>query len=632
MPPRLGLTDGKPGGSSVVGARHSEPGRDADSFEQLVRTVPAGLWRSDPSGHCSFVNERWCQITGWSAAEAAGNGWVRILHTEDAPRVVAAWREALRRGGEARIEYRICTPEGAVRWVFGHAVPERDARGKILGYAGSLIDITDGKRTEGALRESEDRYRRLVESTPDAIVVESEARCVFANSALVTLLGGTTVAEFVGVSPVDWIHPDFRARFEERRRRPRVDGKEPPVFEARILRRDGGSEDVELATLPFVHEGKPATLMIFRDISRRKRALEALRESENLFRQVVDSGMVGIFFWDLRGNITYANSAFLKMIGFTLEDVLAGRVRWKDLTPPEYEPLDRAALRELAETGVFNPFEKEYLLPGGRRVPILIGGALLPGSSESGVSFCLDVTQRYRIERDRDRLFIELRQAHDRLRVLSRGLVEIQEAERRRIARELHDEVGQELTALKLLLQQSQTRPAGSLSGSLQSVDRVLSLVRDMSLELRPTMLDDLGLAPALHWQCDRHTALGRVRVELRHNGVEGRRFPSEIETAAYRIVQEALTNVVRHSRARRANVRLWANGEQLTVQIEDPGRGFDVEAALSTGMSSGLSGMRERVALLGGRFSLESTPGSGTHLTAELPLQVHSKKIEGVP
>jgi PAS domain S-box-containing protein len=372
-------------------------------------------------------------------------------------------------------------------------------------------------------------------------------------------------------------------------------------------------------------------LMIFRNIHRRKRALEALRQSENLFRQVVDSNMVGILFWDIHGNVTYANSAFLKMIGFTLEDVLAGRVRWKDLSPPEYEHLDQRALRELAETGVYRPYEKECVLPSGRRVPILIGGALLQGSSESGVSFCLDMTQSRHIEHDRNRLFLELRQAHDRLRLLSRGLVEVQEAERRRIARELHDEVGQELTALKLMLQQTRTRPAGSLAGSLQSVDHLLSLVRDMSLELRPTMLDDLGLAAALHWHCDRHTALGRLRVQLRHNGVEGRRFPSEIETAAYRIVQEALTNVVRHSRAPEANVRLWATSELLTVQVEDNGRGFGVEPALSAGTSSGLSGMRERVALLGGRFSLESSPGSGTHLTVELPLPPPPEKLSPV-
>ena len=474
--------------------------------------------------------------------------------------------------------------------------------------------------------DTEEKYRRLVELMPDAITVEADGLCVFANQALVRLLGGSHVNEFVRMPVVDWIHPLSRARIEERRRH--VAAGRQAVTEEKLLRRDGSIVDVEVAMLPYQREGRPAVLFIFHDITRRKRALQALRDSENLFRQVVDSDMVGILFWDIHGQVTYANSAFLRMVGFAHEDVLAGRVHFRVLTAPEHAHLDERALRELLAEGVCTPYEKELMRADGERVSVLIGGAMLQDSRESGVSFCLDVTQRRRIERERDALFQALRQAHDRLRALSGRLVEVQEAERRRIARELHDEVGQELTALKLRLQRTDGQSTDSTTGALESVDRLLSLVRDMSLELRPTMLDDLGLAPALHWQCDRHAALGRLQVRFRHYRIEGRRFPADIETAAYRIVQEALTNVVRHSRAVEANVLLWASDEHLTVQVEDGGCGFDVEAALSAGTSSGLSGMRERVALLGGRFSLESTPHAGTHLTAELPLQAPSETV----
>jgi PAS domain S-box-containing protein len=462
---------------------------------------------------------------------------------------------------------------------------------------------------------------------PDAITVEANGVCVLANQALVRLLGGTSVQQFLGRPVLDWIHPDCRSRVEEcrRQRQPRAAG----MTEQKVVRLDGSVVDVEISVLPFVHDRKRATLLVFHDIIGRKRALKALRDSESLFRQVVDSEMVGILFWDMHGNITHANNEFLRMIGFTHEDVLAGRVRWQELTAPEHALRDQRAMRELEAKGVCTPYEKELVRADGQRVPVLIGGALLQDVPENGVSFCLDVTHRRSIERERDRLFQELRQAHDRLRLLSARLVEVQEAERRRIARELHDEVGQELTALKLKLQGTRSQNAVSLAGALKSVDRLLSLVRDMSLDLRPTMLDDLGLAPALYWQCDRHAALGRLDVRFRHHGIEGRRFPAEIETAAYRIVQEALTNVVRHSGAAEANVLLWANDERLTVQVEDQGRGFDVEVALSAGTSSGLSGMRERVALLGGRFSLESMPRAGTHLTAELPLRVAAERVE---
>jgi len=595
----------------------------------MVRMAPEGLWRADTAGRCLFVNQGWCKLTGMKASDAHGRGWERILHPDDRERLTALWSAAVRAGKSIRMEYRIRVQGGREKWLFTHAVPERDATGELMGYIGTAVDLTERKALETALRESEERYRQFVEMTPDGVGVVFRGKCIFANAALAGLLGGKSGDEFTGKNVLEWFHSGSRARVAAWLASPPDMAKSEALLEERLTRRRGDPVEVEIAALPFLHQNQPATLMILRDITRRKRTIEALRESESLFRQVVDSDMVGILFWDVHGNITHANSVFLNMIGFTPKDVLIGRVRWDDITPPDYVHLDQIALKELAEKGVFTPFEKEYVRPDGRRVPVLLGGALLQGSKDKGVSFCLDITKRRRVEQERDNLFQELRQAHDRLRALSSRLVEVQEAERRRIARELHDEVGQELTALKLELQSAGTQSQNTPTRALASVDRLLSLIRDMSLELRPTMLDDLGLTPALHWQCDRHSTLGRLRVEFRHNGVEGRRFPSDIETAAYRIVQEALTNVVRHSGAGEAQVRVWAGDTSLAVQIEDRGRGFDVETALSPGISSGLSGMRERVALLGGRFSIESTRRDGTILTAELPLSGPPGRLE---
>jgi signal transduction histidine kinase len=130
-----------------------------------------------------------------------------------------------------------------------------------------------------------------------------------------------------------------------------------------------------------------------------------------------------------------------------------------------------------------------------------------------------------------------------------------------------------------------------------------------------------LGLLPALLWHFDRYTAQTNMRVTFKHSGLQRRRFAPEVETAAYRIVQEALTNVVRHAGVSEVTVRLWADQDRLGVQIEDRGTGFDPEAALATSATTGLAGMRERAVLLGGQLMVESAPGAGTHLTAELPL-----------
>ncbi len=233
---------------------------------------------------------------------------------------------------------------------------------------------------------------------------------------------------------------------------------------------------------------------------------------------------------------------------------------------------------------------------------------------------------RHAIERHRIQAEIALRQYADSLQALSRRLVEAQETERRTIAGELHDEIGQTLTALKFVLEMAGRQPAGTAGVRLREaqglVSDLLQRVRTLTLDLRPSALDDLGLLPALLLLCDRYTEQTHVRVIAKHTGVEGRRFPPEVETAAYRIVQEALTNVARHARASEATVRLWVEATVLGVQIEDSGAGFDQEATLATPRSSGLAGMRERATLLGGRLTVESARGSGTRVTAELPLR----------
>jgi len=132
-------------------------------------------------------------------------------------------------------------------------------------------------------------------------------------------------------------------------------------------------------------------------------------------------------------------------------------------------------------------------------------------------------------------------------------------------------------------------------------------------------MLDDLGLLPTLLWHIEHYTAQTQVRVNFKHSGLEKRRFAPEVETAAYRLVQEALTNVARHAQTTEATVRLSTHRQTLLIEVEDNGAGFDVEAVIATSETSGLAGMRERVVLLDGQLTIESQPGGGTHLTAEL-------------
>ncbi|RME47320.1 MAG: GAF domain-containing protein [Chloroflexi bacterium] len=290
-------------------------------------------------------------------------------------------------------------------------------------------------------------------------------------------------------------------------------------------------------------------------------------------------------------------------------------------TNPDADPAEVALLREQGAVSLL-------MLPlaAGDRV---IGLAKLVNGAErtftdAEIGLCRALASQAAVAIQNALLFEEVRAGRQRLETLSRQLVELQEIERRHIARELHDEISQVLTGLKLALETIRRLPADMarerLGKAQELVNELMARVRELSLDLRPTMLDDSGLLPALLWHFGHYTAQTGVVVSFEHSGLE-RRFSAEVETAAYRIVQEALTNVARYAGVNEVAVRVTADEEKLYVEVEDEGVGFDPMSALGAGSTFGLVGMHERAILLGGQLTLDSAPGRGTRLKAELPV-----------
>jgi signal transduction histidine kinase len=216
------------------------------------------------------------------------------------------------------------------------------------------------------------------------------------------------------------------------------------------------------------------------------------------------------------------------------------------------------------------------------------------------------------------------------LQILSRRLLDVQESERRSIARELHDEIGQALTAAKLNLQSLQKHPEASplqarLKDCADIINLALQQVRSLSLDLHPAVLDDLGLLPAVRWFVDREAQRGEFNAQVSAQSLPDR-FPPEIELVGFRVVQEALTNISRHARAKNVTVEFWQKGSDLHLLIRDDGIGFDKESAFQRVMKSdslGLLSMQERIALIHGHFEINSAPGQGTEIHARIPLEV---------
>jgi len=250
------------------------------------------------------------------------------------------------------------------------------------------------------------------------------------------------------------------------------------------------------------------------------------------------------------------------------------------------------------------------------------------------ISFFATLAGQAAIALQNAQLFKEVHSGHAQLRELSRRLLDVQETDRHHLATELHDEIGQILTGLNLTLEMTARLPFEEARTKLEKaqllVNDLIKRVRGLSLDLRPSMLDDLGLLPTLLWHLDRYTSTTGVEVNFNHHGIEGKRFQPQVETAAYRIVQEALTNVARHARVTQATVHVGCMADTLILEIQDDGAGFDSETAIRAGNSIGLTGMRERTILLGGALNIDSTPGSGTCIIAQLPSGEPRENITG--
>jgi PAS domain S-box-containing protein len=359
----------------------------------------------------------------------------------------------------------------------------------------------------------------------------------------------------------------------------------------------------------------------------RRRAEESLRASKERHRLIVENISEIVYAVDISddpvaGRVQFVSGRVHDILGYRPEEFLHDPNLWLRIIHPDdldavVENTRAMAVRKQGGTREYRLRHKQtnaYHWMEDKVVLQLDSHGTVVGLQ--GVT--REVSERKRAEE-------MLRENAERLRTLSLRLLDVQELERRHLARELHDEIGQMLTALQLALTTSAGLPADQMVESLTKakgmVKDLTARVRDLSLRLRPTMLDDLGLLPALLWHIERYTGQTGVRVRFEHRGLERRLYPPEVETAAYRIIQEALTNVARHAQAAEVAVRLWLDGNRLGVQVEDRGIGFDPVAVRAAQATSGLSGMEERATLSGGSLVVDSEPGGGTRVTGEFPV-----------
>jgi PAS domain S-box-containing protein len=363
------------------------------------------------------------------------------------------------------------------------------------------------------------------------------------------------------------------------------------------------------------------------ELSERKRILAALREGEKQLNLALDAGRVGLWSWYVVSGQTEYSSRWKDQIGYADDEIRNDASEWDSRCHPE----DLANFKSTIARYLASPwpnFTSEYRLrhkDGGWRWFILHADLEFDeaGRPVRMLGSQVDITA-VKLQQS------ELASASARLQQLSRRLLEVQEQERRHLARELHDEIGQVLTVAKMQLQSVALDPGATtvlaqIHEPILLLDRLLAQVRSLSLHLRPPLLDDLGLVAGLQWLLKQHPSSrpGLAEVQLSADPAFKRCEPI-IETACFRIAQEALTNAVRHARATKITLTLALQGHSLALTVRDDGRGFDAAAARSRaelGGSLGLVSMHERASLAGGKLTLLSAPGRGTEVEVVFPL-----------
>ena len=633
---------------------HKQAYEKLHEAEQFMRTtinaLPAHICVLDENGVILSVNQAWHNFAANNPPappnDGVGMNYLAVCDAACGPcsSGAADFAAGLRRIllGETEsfaLEYPCHTPWGEQRWFFAQVnhFPDSGSLRLVVTHE----DITRRKQVEIDLQESNEKFRLLLQLLPVGIsVLDQYGQVIDQNPALEKILSISREGLQRGdYRQRQYIHPDGSP----------MAAQEFPSY--LVLH---GSQSVEGVQIGVVIEsgatiwtelsaaacslGDWKAALVTSDITRRKQAEIALRESEEKFRAIFNNEIYAITIADAQTQqILDVNEAFCRLYGYTRDEILGGMVA-NDFTA---EPrATQESLSNIIQTGAsFNPLRMQRKKDGTLFPAEIVGNSYLWKGKRVVYVLVHDISTRRQMEAELLALNTRLEQ-----RVVERtleldhanqALAEAQETERRALALELHDELGQVLNRVKLSLDMV---PMLGAEDSQKQFEVARQLVRDLihrvrriSLELRPTMLDDLGLLPALHWLFDTYREQTGCQVHFKSTQLN-QRFTPRVEIIAYRIVQEALTNISRHAGVKTADVQVRVDDQALHLHISDHGEGFEVQAALDKRTSTGLSGMRERARQLGGRLAIKSSPGQGTTLTAFLPLKPRTGPLMAPP
>lgn len=600
-----------------------------ERFQAFMKNIPAAAWITDSNTRILYANETFKKRMEALQGSLEGKTVFDLFpEDEEKARQLAIKARNVAETGET-VEYydEMTLPDGSVHsslvYKFSLDVEERGSR----RIGGLSLDITPLKEAELRIKESEELFRTLLADLEIGVVVyDGTANVLLANQAALDMFGLTS-DDVVG-KPVcgdDWITYGEDGSLVPPNERPAaiaintgtpVRGAIISMFRSSMP----SPKWCQIDAIPILDESGNLKHVVstYADITAMKEANEELKASRNEYRRIVTTAYEGVWTLDLKGTTIFTNERFAEMLGYTVDeikgmaaaDLIDADLKLKAILEPARRP---------TETRL--QFDARFRHKSGSEVWGLISAAALyevTGNRTGSLLMVTDITSR--------------KAAEDQIQGMTARILKLQDDERRRIALALHDDTGQELSVLNINLSVLKKRfDEGSVEsyeiGKCQiHLDKVLKELRTLSYLLHPPMLDDAGLISALRWFVDGFSRRSDIPVSLKLDESIGR-LPTEVETALYRVVQEALTNVHRHSNTKTAFVSLVQNAREIRLRIVDRGKGMPVERGGDldvTSLGVGIMGMKQRLAQLGGTLEIRSS-ARGTTVIASVPRRVES-------
>ena len=597
-----------------------------DCYVDLYDFSPASHLTLDTHGTIVEANLRAGTLLGINRKGLIGQSLARFFASDDQDIFHRHCREVLKTGRRQTCEVHLRTKADASCCVYLESLAVHNKPGHITHWRTALLDITERKRTEEELRESEARLRAILDNSPGMVFLKDpEGRYLHVNRQFERAFH-ITREQVAGKTDEAIFAPEQAAMFRANDLKVFQAGV-PLEFEEVAIHDDGPHTSIVSKFPLYGGDGKPHALCgITTDITERKRVEKELGQSEERYRSIFENAVEGIFQTTLDGKYVTVNPALARMYGYDSPDDMIATITniasQLYVDPGRRDEFIRLMQAQEEVTG----FEALVYRKDGSF--IWISENVRTRRDQAGVLFGYEGTVEHITER---KLAEErLRATLEEVRMLSGRLATVEEKERTRIARELHDELGVGLTCLKIDLSRLATIVGDGVSADaranlddkvrsmVEQVDNTIAAVQRLVTQLRPALLDNLGLVAAIEWQC--HDFQKRTGIPCTCvTSADDIAMEPERATVLFRICQEALTNTARHAQATAVTIKLESRNDSLQLVVADNGVGIP-DTKVSDRRSLGLLGMRERAAPFGGEVTIQGHPDKGTTVIACLP------------